>query len=101
MRESRTIDRDKVVTWLTICGENSDCSECCPYHAEHRTEDAIECMSALMRDALELLKEEPEIVRCKDCKHYHYDKDQIPYCDDIDYGYGWRDDDFCSHAERR
>ena len=24
----------------------------------------------IMQDALELLKEQPKIVRCKDCKHY-------------------------------
>ena len=50
------IDRDEVLTWLTICGENSDCSGCCPYHAENNHEGSIECMSALMRDALKLLK---------------------------------------------
>ena len=42
-----------------------------------------------------------EIVRCKDCKHHHKDRDGCAYCDRIDYGYGWRDDDFCSLAERR
>lgn len=42
-----------------------------------------------------------EIIRCKDCVHHHYEKSGIPYCDRIDYGYGWKDDDFCSHAERR
>jgi hypothetical protein len=41
-----------------------------------------------------------EIIRCKDCKHHRYDRD-IPYCDRIDYGYEWKDDDFCSRAERR
>ena len=41
-----------------------------------------------------------QIVRCKYCKHHRYDRD-IPYCDRIDYGYGWKDDDFCSRAERR
>ena len=43
---------------------------------------------------------QPEIVRCKDCKHHHYEGD-IPYCDRIDYGYGWKDNDYCSRAERR
>lgn len=43
---------------------------------------------------------QPEIVRCKDCKHHHYKKD-IPYCDRIEYGYGWKDNDYCSRAERR
>ena len=40
------------------------------------------------------------IIRCKDCKHHHYEKD-IPYCDRIDYGYGYKDNDYCSLAERR
>lgn len=43
---------------------------------------------------------EPEIIMCKDCKHHHYEKD-IPYCDRINYGYGWKDNDYCSRAERR
>lgn len=41
------------------------------------------------------------VVRCKDCKHHHYSECEIPYCDRIDYGYGWKDDDFCSHGERK
>jgi len=40
------------------------------------------------------------VIRCKDCKHHRYDGN-IPYCANIDYGYGWEDNDFCSHAERR
>lgn len=40
-----------------------------------------------------------ELVRCKDCKHHHY-QHGIPYCDRIDYGYGWQDNDFCSYGER-
>lgn len=43
---------------------------------------------------------EPQIIRCKACKHHHYQND-IPYCDRIDYGYGWKDEDYCSFAERR
>lgn len=41
-----------------------------------------------------------ELIRCKDCKHHHY-QDEIPYCDRQDYGYGWKDEDYCSWAERR
>ena len=44
---------------------------------------------------------QPEIIRCKDCKHHHYEGEDIPYCDRIDYGYGWKDNDYCSMAERR
>lgn len=42
----------------------------------------------------------PELIRCKDCKYHHYDHD-IPYCSIKDYGYGWKDEDFCSRAERK
>jgi len=45
--------------------------------------------------------ETTKIIRCKNCVHHHYDKDKIPYCDNIDYGYGWKDDDFCSKAESK
>ena len=41
-----------------------------------------------------------EIVRCKDCKYHLYERD-IPYCSNIDYGYGWNDEDYCSKGERR
>ena len=44
---------------------------------------------------------EPKIVRCRECKHYRYDNDDImPYCI-INSDYGWKNDDFCSYAERR
>lgn len=43
---------------------------------------------------------QPEIVRCKECIHWHR-KNDLPYCDRIDYGYGYEPDDFCSRAERR
>ena len=42
-----------------------------------------------------------EILRCKDCKYHFYENDNIPYCANIDYGYGWRDEDYCSYAERK
>ena len=40
------------------------------------------------------------LTRCRDCKHHHYENGNIPYCDRIDYGYGFNDDDYCSKAER-
>lgn len=42
-----------------------------------------------------------KVIRCKDCKHHHYDSHGSPYCDRKDYGYGWKDDDFCSRSERK
>lgn len=53
-------------------------------------------------DLRELLEAQPEIIRCKDCKHHYFD---------AGYGYDWcnrtngllriKPDDFCSRAERR
>ena len=42
-----------------------------------------------------------EIVHCCDCRHYRKDSDKCWYCDRIDYGYGFKPDDFCSRAGRR
>lgn len=50
------------------------------------------------------LRDVEAVVRCRDCKHHHYEKHfdkRIPYCDRINYGYGWHDDDFCSRGERK
>lgn len=41
------------------------------------------------------------VVRCRECIHHHYESTDIPYCDRIDYGYGWKDNDFCSRGERK
>ena len=47
---------------------------------------------------------QPEIIRCKDCKHYYYADNRIPqeqrYVCDLD-GDRWKADSFCSFAERR
>ena len=44
-----------------------------------------------------------EVVRCKDCKHWH--KDTV-FCDYMSYGeaserVNWYADDFCSYGERK
>lgn len=44
---------------------------------------------------------QPEIIYCKDCIHHEYETETLPYCLIKDYGYGWKDTDFCSYAERR
>ena len=43
---------------------------------------------------------EIDLVRCGECKHWHKN-DELTYCDKIDYGYGYKADDFCSYGERR
>ena len=46
---------------------------------------------------------QPEIIRCKDCKHYHYanrvPQEQMCTCE-ID-GNIWSPDSYCSFAERK
>lgn len=53
--------------------------------------------------AIALLKEQPDIVRCKDCIYHRYtnDVDCIPYCELIGCGYLWKDDEFCNRGKRR
>lgn len=46
------------------------------------------------------LEEQAEIVRCGECIYHHYTNDRIPYCELIDYGYGWKDNDFCSRGKK-
>ena len=47
---------------------------------------------------------QPEIIHCKDCKHYYYADNRIPqeqrFSCDLD-GDRWGPDDSCSYAEKR
>lgn len=47
---------------------------------------------------------QPEIIRCRECKHYYFADNRIPqeqrYVCDIG-GEVWQPDDYCSFAERR
>ena len=120
-------DIEKVINGLKCCTHAKAQIPCgdCSYCGNDDYNDAWSCRIALMKDALELLKEQkeqldtqkenfahlaaklatqPQIVRCKDCKHY--DKD--PYCK----GFGdcagacdnlvkVHDDWFCADGERK
>lgn len=82
--------------------ENSDkddysCDEC---HRKYQNWSASR--NTIERVINNLPSAESEIIRCRDCKHHRYESDDImPYCLNIDCGYGWKDDDFCSYAERK
>ena len=56
------LDREKVLTWLEICGKDRNCSGTCPY-SEHGFGEYGECKEQLMEDAFDLLKED-----CHNCK---------------------------------
>lgn len=55
----------------------------------------------IVKETTDGLIKEKELIRCKDCKNHFYSNHNIPYCSNIDYGYGWGDEDFCSAAERK
>ena len=42
-----------------------------------------------------------EIIRCWECKYYHHEDYELPYCDRRFGFYAVDLDDFCSKAERR
>ena len=107
------MSREELIEILEHCMKD-DCNGC----PNHYTDGHVACddymygMSASMpvtkiQDALALLKEQPEIVRCKDCKNwiagYITDQDDfIPSkCGKYQQMVGHSNDDFCSLAERR
>lgn len=55
------IDRQKVIKALELCRDGR-CHSGCPYNHIN-----VGCRKHLDTDAMELLKEQPEIVRCEDC----------------------------------
>ena len=57
----KRMDREKVLTWLEICGKNRDCSGCCPYGDGTGEDAASLCREYLMEDALSLLKEQEAV----------------------------------------
>lgn len=69
-------DRGKVIEGLECCIKtgDKDCPRVCTFYnvCFPRTEHGCTAFFPVMRAALELLKEQPDIVRCKDCKHYGY-----------------------------
>ena len=62
-------DREKVINALEHCSNGCDIE--CPY--EYPGALTLEyCQNDLMRDALELLKNTPNIIHCNECKHADY-----------------------------
>lgn len=64
-------DWRKVVVGMEMCIDNIhlDCPIECPYYEQCTKYDNRFIFQPLLRDALEMLKSQPEIVMCKDCKH--------------------------------
>jgi hypothetical protein len=80
------LDREKVLTWLEICGKDRNCSGTCPY-SEHGFGEYGECKEQLMEDAFDLLKE--DCHNCKlECLLQKYDELKEEY--DYEIGLGLR-----------
>ena len=61
------IDKKKVIKGLKECSiDDVDCKHC-PYNGEGNQKYG--CKTVMQREALKLLKEQPEIVRCRECKY--------------------------------
>ena len=76
------MDREKVLTWLEICGKNNDCSGCCPY-SENGFGEYGQCRESLMADAYDLLKEQEAVEpfhRCIGNSHTLIEDSGFNYC---------------------
>ena len=63
----RVTDIEKVIKALEQCRDGKHSCDGCPYNIK-----SARCIFLLHSDALELLKEQPQIVRCKDCNYYDH-----------------------------
>ena len=92
-----SIDRKKIIKGLSQHCEESmfdRCGECPYYEVEDKP---FNCRDAILMDVLTLLKEQPEIVRCKNCKFW-LDTIKCPLCSEGMLTDGnW----FCADGERR
>lgn len=70
------VDREKVIKGFTRCQIDASCAFC-PYSSSNT------CITVLHKDVLEVMKEQPEIIRCKDCMYYDNDSFECKN-DDID-----------------
>ena len=91
-------EREKIITSMECCKDvhqsgrwASGCISC-GYADKHRPD----CFLRLADDAVELLKEQPDIVRCKDCKWYD---ERISMCDNC--GLPREQTFFCADGRRR
>ena len=94
-------DRERVINTIDGCiNDNSFCNKCdydgCVF--QHGS-----CEKDLLAAALSLLKEQEEIVKCKDC--IHWDKGHTEECDNLDsvcFHNGWcKPDWYCAGGKRR
>ena len=97
------MDREKVIKAWECCNPfNRKCKEC-PYEKDCYHDGVSRHMVA---DAVALLKEQPDIVLCKDCKHHG---EKYTHANGYEYVVCWRDgygihklaNGFCDCGERK
>lgn len=65
-----------------------------------RSDEGMMVLAESIRAINSLPSAQPEIIRCKDCKHHEDEAPGMVYCPKIEGGWV-RDDWFCADAERR
>lgn len=94
---SDLIDRQAVIKAITNAADKWDCSD-----DYQRGIKAGIRLGTLISSIIP--SKQPEIIRCRDCKHYYFADNRIPqeqrYVCDIG-GEVWQPDDYCSYGERR
>lgn len=85
-------DREKVVAGLTMLADRKNDNSC----------EGLKCCK-IAEDTLDLLQSQPQIVRCKDCKHYvHVRNDAAGYCAKDSSCWVFRDLEwFCADGEKK
>ena len=92
------MDREIVIKALETCRDQDNppgyrftsCVDDCPYHGNG-------CARKLKEDALALLKEQKELVRCADCRHADISPSGLIKCRGIFRSLEW----YCADGERR
>ena len=88
-------DREKVIKGLENCITGFDCPSKCPYLDD--CNDLMKPMFVeLAKDILALLKEQPKVVQCKNCKWYD---ERISMCNNC--GLPREQTFFCADGKRK
>ena len=74
------IDRAKVFDAIRNCITEPKCKDCPWEDCEKVGCKRVTVPVTLLLDALVLLKEYPDVVRCKDCKYYEEDNGLCAKC---------------------
>lgn len=93
-------DKERVVKGLEVHTDMHVSCRDCPYM---KPEDVDRyCQSVLIKDALKLLKSQPDVVQCGECKHYKdgFCYNPNAYDDEITCG-NTSPDWYCADGKRR